>query len=182
MKFLFKPNRAIASIIILSLLSLAPSCEQNANTVIKYVNRALPMITAVGIDISDAREVIDLMNQFQNDPKAATLSAATLAFDKLVAKVQTIPNTGKRTAIMVLLVSANIALQELAEKYFERAVDNPDDPRLGTPAVRMQIRRFSQKKRWICRAAGPIGKYKAGQFMPMEMCKKYPDSSVVETQ
>lgn len=174
-------QRILALVLILSLVSFNIGCD-NAKTVIKYVNRAIPLLTAVGVDISDAREVIDLMNQFDQNPTAAILSATTLAFDRMVAKAQQIPEKGKRTVVMVILVGANIALQELADKYFAKATEKPDDPRLGAPAVRMQIRRFAQKKRWTCRAAGTVGKYQAGQYMPMEMCKKFPDNSVVETQ
>lgn len=174
-------KRIVVLVLVLSLSSFNIGCD-NAKTVIKYVNRALPLLTAVGVDISDAREVIDLMNQFDKDPSAAILSATTIAFDRLVAKAQQIPEQGKRTVVMVILVGANIALQELADKFFEKSLAKPDDPRLGASSVRMQIHRFSQKKSWTCRAAGTVEKYQAGQYMPMEMCKKFPDNSVVETQ
>lgn len=182
MRFLLEPKRAIATIIIASLLSFAGTCEQKASTVISYVNKAIPLLTASGVDISDAQDVIRLMNEFQTNPTAATLSAVTLAFDKTVAKAQTISNQGKRTAVIVILVAANIALTSLAEKLLNKAAENPTDARLGAPATRMQIRRFANKPKWQCKATARVENYKAGDLMPMEMCKKYPDSGVVETQ
>lgn len=182
MRFALRPSRAIALLVIISLLSFAGTCEQKASTVITYVNRAIPLLTASGVDISDAQEVIRLMNEFQTDPTAATLSAVTLAFDRTVAKAQKIQDQGKRTAVIVVLVAANIALTSLAQKYLTKANENPGDPRLGAPVVKMQIKRFANKAVWQCQATATIEKYSAGDFMPMEMCKKFPDSGVVVTQ
>lgn len=174
-------RRLTALVLVLALLSFNTSCD-GAKTVIKYVKRAMPLLSAAGVDLSSAQEVINLMTQFETNPSAAILSATTIAFDRLVVKAQQIPEQGKRTVVLVILVAANIALQELANKWLDKELENPNDPRLGAPTTRASIRRFAVKSQWNCRATSNLGKYKAGQYMPMEMCKKYPENAVVETQ
>lgn len=183
MKLVYKRSTALAVVFsIVLLVTACPFSKDQVRTVISSVNRAIPLLQAAGVDTTDANEIIRLMNEFDANPTAATLSAVTLLFDRMVAKAQTIPEQGKRTVVIVILVAANIALSALAEKYTKIETENPTDPRVGAPAVRMTIRRFASRGNWRCRAAGTVGKYETGQYMPMEMCKKHPDNSVVETR
>lgn len=169
-------TRALALFLTLTLTLASIACDSaSINTVIKYTQRALPLLSAAGVSLANAQQVIDLSKQFQTNPQAATLSAITLAFDRLVAEAQGIPEQGKRTAVLVALVAANIALQELADKYLARVAANPNDPRLGAPQVRATLRHRAQREPWACRNA------QTGKFEKMEFCKAHPERSVVET-
>ncbi len=166
---------------VMLIVAMLANCG-GINTIISSVKKAIPLLQSVGVDVSSANEVISLANQFETDPNAATLGALTLAFDRLVMQAQAIPDSTKRTVVLVILVAANVALQSLAEKYVNRMEARPDDERLGAPMVRATIRSYAKRPRWQCRTSGPIEKYKAGQYAPMEICKKYPDNTQVETR
>jgi hypothetical protein len=174
---LMRRRRSLALSLILSLLLWTVSCgSADINTVIKYTQRALPLLSAAGVDLANAQQVIDLANQFQADPQAATLAAITLAFDRVIAQAQGIPDQGKRTVVLVALVAANIALHELADKYLALLNANPGDPRLGAPRERMTLSQRARRKPWACRNS------QTGKFEKMRFCEKNPSISTVETR
>lgn len=209
---MFKRIRAaIAASVLTIVLSIAPvallgsmvltqtACPQMqtltsiSHRVVKEVDAALPILRSNNVDVAILLQVRDKAAKAEEAFKRSDgIAGAELVgqlidiFENdLLAQINRIQNSTTRTVVLVGLYLVNNRLHDLSDKLAEAAPTVPASrSRSATPtaAATRAIATLRTRKRWSCRASGPLEKYKGGQYVPMEFCKKYPDSTQVETR
>lgn len=152
-------------------------------TALRVLDKAIPLFELNGLKTENLKNAIkiggplvvalkeggDFLNQ---------AGAFVNAFEKILADVELIKNPTTRTLVLVGLAVADEAIHDLLDQ-----VELPSFAHLlqGDQAQAIEtLKAYKAKPRLRCRAAGPVEKYKAGQFAPMDICRKYPAQTVVE--
>lgn len=147
------------------------------NTARPFVARARPTL------LNEFDELHGIATRFEAAVKEADSELGTDLLGDLIDRFDTIvPKLADNTIVLIALEVVNVALRYLAAKY-ETHVDAGTGSAVAGDA---KIRAYGRRKPWRCRAAGAVilgeKNYKAGQYVPMEACKKFPDTTTVETR
>ncbi len=140
-----------------------------------------------GIDVGDR-----LVTAFENNNSADALALTAeliSAFEEAQLDFELISDGRVRTAVLIGLAVANIALRRLAD-LVDEGIAALKAYRISLPGVtafqdsavkskaeeaKAKIREFRKKKQWRCKNA------KTGRFEKMEFCKANPEQSYVVT-
>ena len=188
----------LALLLTLSILACSPATLANyAESVGKYALKTKPIFQSL-IDSGSLpnNNILARIDQVSRDSKiladalragvhTSILTATAAVINGIEALIEQdaelIKNPQTRAKVIGFLVAAEIAIGIITDSF-------PDTHHAYAYATQEQkqaletIKKFKAKVR--CRMAGTVTHegvtHKAGQFAKMEMCKKYPDKTVVE--
>lgn len=174
-------KRAAAVVCLALTLAFMTGCPQSeklagyASDVVEALNLSLPLLQQAGVNTGKIQTAITIGNQLvtafkanQKDSAVDLTSKLITAFEGIVTDVNTIPmNQATRTRILVGLAVGQIALRIIARNLQSSAPAGVQDV---TP-----ISTMAAKKQWRCRSSV------SGRFEKMDVCKKSPSTTTVET-